>query len=98
MLVALADVKKYLRIDDDYTEEDEFITALIESAEEMLRNQTGLTSIQLESSRLSAIYVYKYVAELFESRGSTEQASLKTQNVLDNIVAQLAMCNDYRVK
>lgn len=96
MLMTLEEMKKYLRIDSDYTEEDELITTLIESAEEMLINQTGLSLEQLSKSKLSKVYISKYVAEMFENRGSSERTSSKTQNVLDAIIAQLSICQSYR--
>lgn len=37
----LSDVKKYLRIDDDLTEDDELVQSLITGAQEYITNQTG---------------------------------------------------------
>lgn len=98
MIITLEQAKRYLRVDSDYIEEDELIESFILTATEILKNQTGLTEEELNKTKLSATYVYKYVAELFENRGTTEAVSLKTQFVLENIVAQLSMNSDYKEK
>ncbi len=93
MNVTLEEIKQYLRIEADYTDEDSLLLSLIETGIESLENHTGKTFSS--DSELAKLYIKMYVADNFENRGINESNSEKVRFALDNIVAQLSLCSRY---
>ena len=68
-VTALDEVKKYLRIDDD--SEDTLIQMCIESAEQYIKDYTGLTDDEINSNQALQMAKMAIIADLFELRQAT---------------------------
>lgn len=88
-MLDLEEVKNYLRIENDFTEDDELLKSLIIAAEDYLYNQTGK---RFKNNSLAKIYCLFLISDWYENRAATESGSEKIRFTLDNIVAQLTYC------
>lgn len=86
-MVGLEDAKSYMHIDHD--EDDELINQCISAAEEYLLGAIGSgydgTS---ERARMLALMV---VSDLYDNRGTTERASVKTRTIVENFAQQMRL-------
>ena len=86
-MVSLKDAKSYMHIDHD--EDDELINRCIFAAEEYLLDAIGEgydgTS---ERARMLTLMV---VSDLYDSRGTTERASVKTRTIVENFAQQMRL-------
>lgn len=90
MIISLDEAKLFLRLEDNYTDEDTLIQSLISAAEEHLLNATG---IMFDSTNnLAKLYVNVLVSDFYDNRSSTEELKIKTRLILDSILLQLQYC------
>lgn len=84
----LSEVKAYLRIDEDLTEDDTTLLVLMNAAKEHLESETGKKFD--ESSALMKTFVNLYVKQLYECN---ENKAL--ENALFSIARQIQISTDF---
>jgi uncharacterized phage protein (predicted DNA packaging) len=87
MIVSLDEAKLYLRLDDDYSDEDVLIQSLELAAEESLFNSTGI--IFDDTSNLAKLYINVMINDFYSNRSIIEPLKTKTRDTLTNIALQL---------
>jgi len=90
MIVSLDEVKLYLRLETDYIDEDILIQTLIDSAEESLKNATGI--VFDNTNNLAKLYVIILVADFYDNRSAIQDIKTKTRTTLESIILQLQYC------
>ncbi|MGD6897113.1 head-tail connector protein [Bacillus infantis] len=82
----LTEVKQYLRIEEEWTEEDSLLSSLIVAAKMFIKNATGITAD--ESDDLHKLVINLLVVHWFENREPIGKAN-KLAFSLDSILFQL---------
>jgi uncharacterized phage protein (predicted DNA packaging) len=90
LIVTLDEAKLFCKLDDDYTDEDTMIQALINAAEEHLNNATD--AIFDASNPLAKLYVNILTNDFYSSRSATESIKDTTREMLKSIALQLQLC------
>ena len=86
-MVSLKDAKSYMHVDHD--EDDELINQCISAAEEYLLGAVGDGyDDTLERARMLTLMV---VCDLYDNRGTTERASVKTRTIVENFAQQMRL-------
>jgi uncharacterized phage protein (predicted DNA packaging) len=89
MVLTVEEVKQFLRLEQDYTEEDILLTALRDTAEEYLKNATGIT---FDSTNLLAkLFVQVLISDWYENRSFMVEGktSDKVRFTIQSILTQL---------
>jgi uncharacterized phage protein (predicted DNA packaging) len=81
-------MKRYLRLEADYHEEDEDISDLLQFSKEYIKNVTGKNELDNEVYRLTQKII---VSDRYENRGSSDMSN-KTQNFLSDLLQQIQNC------
>ncbi|WIF95127.1 head-tail connector protein [Caminicella sporogenes] len=90
MIITLEEVKQYLRLELDYTEEDNFLNLLINAAEKHLLNAT---EIQFDNTNeLAKLYCLVLIADWYENREFIGRISEKIRFTIVSILTQLKYC------
>lgn len=91
MVVTLDEAKEWLKV--DYTDEDNDIQLLIDSAESYLYNATGKTFDN--TNALSKLYCRVLITDWFENKGLMEDKNVseKVRFTLQSIMTQLQYCD-----
>lgn len=87
MIVELDEAKMFLRLDNDYTDEDMLVQSLELAAEEHLLNATGI--VFDSTNNLAKLYINVLLADFYNDRGITQELKSKTRTTLASIVLQL---------
>lgn len=82
MIITLAEMKRYLRIELDYFEEDEDINAFILGAQEYLKTATG-HDFTTNPPELAKLCIKLLVSHWFDNRGIQNFDIGQTQNKID---------------
>lgn len=92
MILTLEEVKQFLRLEQDYTEEDILLTALRDTAEEYLKNATG--AIFDSTNPLAKLFVQVLICDWYENRSFMVEGktSEKVRFTIQTILAQLKYC------
>lgn len=90
MIVSLDEAKLYLRLETDYKDEDVLIQTLIDTAEESVKNATGITFDS--TNNLAKLYVIILVADFYDNRSTLQDLKTKTRTTLESIILQLQYC------
>lgn len=69
--IDLAFVKQYLRIEEDFTEDDIEIQLFIDVAKNFVNEQTGLGPAELDVVQSANILYLKLISDLYHNRGAT---------------------------
>lgn len=93
MAVSVADVKLYLRLDEDIDEDDALIGDLIEAATEYLEQATGK---RYDDSHLYALAVKNLTAHWYENRTnySTKTNVNDLPLTINSLIRHLALASD----
>ncbi len=89
-ILNLPEAKQYLRLEDDYTDEDTTIQSLIDSAEKYLLN-AGCTLIPDDT--VAKLAIEMLVSHWYENRETIGKGN-KLAFGLQNLIAQLKYCYD----
>ncbi len=90
MIVTLSDVKTYLRLDQDATEEEALLQLLINAAESYLKNATG---IQFDGTNdLAKILCLVLITDWYEHREMVGKVSEQVRFTISSILTQLQYC------
>lgn len=90
MIVTLKEVKEFLRIEQDFTEEDTLINMLITASESFLYNATG---VQFDNTNtLAKLFCLVLITNWYENRDMIGKASDTVRTTIDSILAQLKYC------
>lgn len=89
MIVTLEEIKQYLRLEQDYTEEDNFLMLLEKSSEQYLKNSTG--KVFDNTNELAKLVCLIWICDRYENR-SSEDLTIKAKNTLTYIITQLSYC------
>lgn len=98
MAVTLAQAKNYLKIDADITEDDEFITELINAAVDYVERTTGKTNNGDNSSSLYDLCVKMLVAHWYENRAvySAKPGAINDiPHTVTALLIHISQCNAY---
>lgn len=89
MIVTLDEIKQFLRLEQDYTDEDILLTALRDTAEEYLKNATGQTFDN--TNPLAKLFVQVLIVDWYENRSFMVEGktSDKVRFTIQSILAQL---------
>ena len=93
MILTLDEVKEFLRIEIDYSDEDSFLNSLIMAAETYITNATGKifdTSNELAKLATKILITHWYENRQIDSFTSVNKISFS----LDCILTQLSYCED----
>ena len=71
-------LKKYLRIDEDFSDDDIELQLYIDAARSLIEDHTEMTSEQLDEIKFSAILLLKYASDFYTERGV--KSSIKFAN------------------
>lgn len=88
MILKADEAKRYLRLDEDYTDEDTDITALVMAAEGYLKN-AGCTL--KDGDELAKLAIKMLVVHWYENREPTGEAN-KLAYGLQSLITQLQYC------
>lgn len=90
MIVTLSDVKTYLRLDLEATDEDALLQLLINAAESYLKNATG---IQFDATNdLARLFCLVLVTDWYERREMVGRVSEQVRFTVTSILTQLQYC------
>ncbi len=90
MILDIGEVKGYLRIDDDYTEEDINLNLMIGAAEQYLKNATGKEFD--ENNKLAKLVCLILITDWYENRDMIGKASEKVRYSIQSCLIQLQLC------
>ncbi|MDT8717608.1 phage gp6-like head-tail connector protein [Clostridium sp. 19966] len=90
MVLTVIEAKKYLRLEEDYTSEDEDIESLIMAAEQYLINAG---CILIETDNVAKLAIKMLVVHWYENREPTGQGNQLAYG-LQSLIAQLKYCYD----
>lgn len=91
MILSLSEAKEFLRIEQDYTEEDNFVSSLITAAEKYVHNATGKTFDN--TNKLAVLAVQLLVSHWYDNRQINSASNMsKLSFSLDSILRQLNYC------
>ncbi|KYH35837.1 phage gp6-like head-tail connector protein [Clostridium tepidiprofundi DSM 19306] len=94
--MGITEIKEFLRLEQDYTEEDMFLNALIQASEGYIYNATGLNGTDITDA--NQIELYKLAQKLlithwYENREAiSEKKTDKIAFSLNSILVQLQYC------
>ncbi|MGJ7044646.1 head-tail connector protein [Thermoanaerobacterium thermosulfurigenes] len=94
MTVDINLIKKYLRIDDGYTEEDDIIQLLINNALTYLEN-AGVVIDETNTNQveLAKLIIAILVSDWYENRElTTSNTSEKIRDIVSSMIMQLKYC------
>jgi uncharacterized phage protein (predicted DNA packaging) len=91
MTIDLNLVKKYLRIDDGYTEEDDLIQMFINNAITYIENAgVIIDETNAKQVQLAQLLVLVLVSDWYENRAlTTDKTSEKVRDIVQSILFQL---------
>ncbi|MDI3477482.1 MAG: hypothetical protein PWQ59_1007 [Thermoanaerobacterium sp.] len=91
MIVDLNLVKKYLRIDDGYTDEDDLIQMFINNAITYMENAgVIIDETNAKQVQLAQLLVLVLVSDWYENRAlTTDKTSEKVRDIVQSILFQL---------
>jgi uncharacterized phage protein (predicted DNA packaging) len=91
MIVDLNLVKKYLRIDDGYTDEDDLIQMFINNAITYMENAgVVIDETNIKQVQLAQLLVLVLVSDWYENRAlTTDKTSEKVRDIIQSILFQL---------
>lgn len=101
--MGLDEVKTYLRIDADMADDDALIQSLIDSAEELICQETGKTKIKngteyadINTSKLYNLAIKIMVSHWYENRGIQVPGSLASITYsAEMIISHIALSGDF---
>ncbi len=88
MILALAEVKQFLRIDT--TDDDTLLDTFIKASEEYLFNATGKTFDS--TNNLAKLFCMVLVSDWYDNRSLTTTSD-KTRKIVDSMLIQLTYCS-----
>lgn len=91
MIITLSELKLYLRLETDYTEDDAFLNTLISAAEAYLKNSTG--KIFTNTNGQAKLFCLVLISDWYENRSMNSKASEKVRFTINSILAQLEYCD-----
>lgn len=95
MIITLEEVKQYLRLETDYTEEDTLLNLLINAAEKQL---TNATEMQFDNTNeLAKLYCLVLISNWYENREYVGKVSEKIRFTIQSILTQLKYCYESSV-
>ncbi|QEK13722.1 phage gp6-like head-tail connector protein (plasmid) [Crassaminicella thermophila] len=87
----LTEIKEFLRLEQDYTEEDIFLNSLLVAAKEYIKNATGLDYD--DTNELYKLAIKILVTHWYENREAiSEKKTDKIAFSLNSILIQLQYC------
>lgn len=93
MSVTLEETKKYLRI--SYDNDDDFITELIKTAEQLVKEQTGVSYADGDGIYKTAIL--QIVAHFYDKRESYSEKSITTvPYTMNGLIQHIGIRGDYK--
>lgn len=93
MILSLNEAKQFLRLEQDYTEEDNFINSLIIAAESYIINATGKTFDN--TNKLAVLAAQLLISNWYDNRAITVSSNQsKLSFSLDHIMTQLSYCEE----
>ena len=91
MIITLDEAKQFLRLETDFTDEDEFINSLIMAAEQYIKNATGKAFDN--TNQLAVLAVKLLISHWYDNRQIDTSNNVSKLNFsLDCILTQLTYC------
>lgn len=81
--------KRYLRIEDDFVEDDEFIGLCLQGAKYYLLEYSDMTSDQLDKIIYSPIIILRMVAQMYTNKTLEVKSVYKTDPFTKDLLAKL---------
>jgi len=92
-ILNLTEVKSFLRV--DFNDDDKFITGLIDVAEQMIKEQTGVSFRY--NDRVYKLAMMQAVAHFYDKRESfSEKSQVSVPYTLDCLIKHISMRGDYK--
>ena len=85
----LTDVKAYLHVDADITDDDAVLKSFMMAGQKYLESATGKTYDS--TNELMNVYIKLYVKQLYETRNDSV-----IEKALDNILWQIKISSDFK--
>jgi uncharacterized phage protein (predicted DNA packaging) len=89
----LDDVKNYLRIDADNTDDDEMLSGLIEAAKIYIANSTG--KVYDDKNHLMRLCVKLLVSHWYTNRSTTGQYTGEYNHSISALMNHIELCGGY---
>ncbi len=90
MILTLSEVKEFLKLEEDFYDEDNYIQLLMTASEAFLYNSTGITFGS--SNSLAKLYCLVLISDWYDDRSMIGKASDKIRYTIDCISTQLRYC------
>lgn len=90
MIVSINEVKEFLRIEKENTDEDLLLQTLIYAAEEYLKNATGNTFEN--TNNLARLFCMILISDWYENREYIGKASERVRDTVNSMITQLKYC------
>ncbi|GKX65642.1 head-tail connector protein [Inconstantimicrobium mannanitabidum] len=88
-MLTLNDVKEYLKI--DYTEEDNYLTNLIEVSQIYIDSMVGEAyKIDTKATKLAGLLQMKLISDMYDNRGTEIEAKTKKDMIVTSILDKLS--------
>lgn len=86
-------VKSYLRIDEDFTDDDYELQLFIDVAKSWVQEHTGMEAEELDEIGYSTIIVLKYIADFYTDRGIKYSNKFQIDPVTNMLLDQIRTYN-----
>lgn len=86
-------VKKYLRIDEEYSEDDDEIQLFIDIGRSWIIEHTEMTAEELDQINFSTILLLKYVADFYNDRTMKGNVKFAIDPVIDMLLTKIRSYN-----
>lgn len=95
MVLELNEVKKYLRLDEDYTEEDDILILMIYNAGFYIEDAgIAIDSENEKKMKKIKLLALVIVTDFYENRELTTKVTEKTRKTIDSLFMQLKYWGD----
>lgn len=91
--IDVAFCKSYMRIDEDFTEDDELIGLYLQSAKQYILQYTEMTSDQLDELNFVCIVVLKLVSEFHSNKSIYSQNNATVDSVVQSLLSKIRNYN-----
>lgn len=89
----LAFCKSYMRIDEDFTEDDELIQLYLQSAKQYVLQYTEMTPVELDQLGFVCIVVLKMVSDFHSNKSAYTQGKANIDPMVESLLSKIRNYN-----
>lgn len=87
--IDVAFCKSYMRIDEDFTEDDQLIELYLQSAKQYILQYTEMTPVQLDKIGFVCIVILKLVSDFHSNKSIYTQGKAQIDPMVESLLAKL---------